>query len=399
MSDTHSVTSVQQIRTDLPLVTEICHEASLLLQSFLLNFPLASRALVEQDVWCLFMTFITTGSFPKPSTYKGQSQLLLIFYSEFFPECPQDRSLVSSWENTLVPYRYSFNLFLNDWLQSQKGNFINRKGLSPYLACRARQLASNVKTSLPKICQSWTKKFIRAHCRALDKTNVCANFLFSLLPDKLLVQIEEVVVDSVIEHYINFNLNNSKERFFLLNACKFILNLLQRFHVTASLLFSQDKITFSSKEIGELFLFNLKNSQYLLTFFSHMLCFKKFRKIPLASHKGSKFHEVPSQIFHSVKKFPLIERSSSKTKFIKNTRLKRKFKQCFYQEFYIKRKSLKNSFEQILWKTNGNELVFPFQSKNYNSESTDELDEPPKKKRRLKKEMKSDPDANKTRET
>ncbi|KAL0226914.1 hypothetical protein P9112_014238 [Eukaryota sp. TZLM1-RC] len=88
MTDTHSVSrvftwsyalnslltpaAVQQIRTDLPLVTEICHEASLLLQFFL--------------------------------------------------------------------------------LQSQNCNFINRKGLSPYFACRARQLASNVKTSLPKIC-------------------------------------------------------------------------------------------------------------------------------------------------------------------------------------------------------------------------------------------------------
>ncbi|KAL0218377.1 hypothetical protein P9112_004030 [Eukaryota sp. TZLM1-RC] len=92
MTDTHSVSrvftrscalnslltpaAVQQIRTDLPVVTEICHEASLLLQSFLLNFPLASRALVEQDVWYLFMTVITTGSFPKPSTSKGQRQLL-----------------------------------------------------------------------------------------------------------------------------------------------------------------------------------------------------------------------------------------------------------------------------------------------------------------------------------
>ncbi|KAL0205533.1 hypothetical protein P9112_000840 [Eukaryota sp. TZLM1-RC] len=122
--------AVQQIWTDLPLITEICQGASLLLQSFLLNFPLASRALVEQDVWCLFMTIITTGFFPKPSTSKGQRQLLHIFHSGFLPECPQDRSLVSSWKNFSMPYRNSFNLFLNDWLQSQKCNFINRKGLS-----------------------------------------------------------------------------------------------------------------------------------------------------------------------------------------------------------------------------------------------------------------------------
>ncbi|KAL0216113.1 hypothetical protein P9112_008297 [Eukaryota sp. TZLM1-RC] len=288
------------------------------------------------------MTVITTGSFPKPSTSKGQRQLLHIFYNGFLPECPQDRSLVSLWENSLVPYRNSFNLFLNDWLQSQNCNFINRKGLSPYLACRARQLASNVKTSLPKICQSWTKNFIRAHCRALDKTNVFANNILSLLPDEPLAQPEEVAVDSVLEYYINFNLNNSRERFFLLNACKFILNLFQRFPTTASLLSSHDKITFSSKEISELFLFNLKISQYLLTLFSHMHCWKKFRIIPLASHKGSKFIEVPSQIFHSVKKFPIIEGSSSKTKFIKNTCLKRIFKQCPYQKFNINRKSLKN---------------------------------------------------------
>ncbi|KAL0213665.1 hypothetical protein P9112_002809 [Eukaryota sp. TZLM1-RC] len=140
--------AVQQIRTDLPVVTEICHEASLLLQSFSSKFS---------DVWYLFMTVITTGSFPKPSTSKGQRQLLHIFYNGFLPECPQDRSLVSVWENSLVPYRNSFHLFLNDWLQSQNCNFINRKGLSSYLACRARQLASNVKTCLPKICQSWTK--------------------------------------------------------------------------------------------------------------------------------------------------------------------------------------------------------------------------------------------------
>ncbi|KAL0219749.1 hypothetical protein P9112_005402 [Eukaryota sp. TZLM1-RC] len=171
MTDTHSVSrvftrccainslmtpaAVQQIRTDLPVVTEICHEASLLIQSFLLNFPLTSRALVEQDVWYLFMAVITTGSFPKPSTSKGQRQLLHIFYNGFLPECPRDRSLVSLWENSLVPYRNSFNIFLNTWLQSQNCNFINRKGLSPYLACRARQLASNVKTSLPKVCQSF----------------------------------------------------------------------------------------------------------------------------------------------------------------------------------------------------------------------------------------------------
>ncbi|KAL0215829.1 hypothetical protein P9112_008013 [Eukaryota sp. TZLM1-RC] len=130
MSDTHSVLCVftrscalnslmtpavvQQIRTDLPLITEICHEASLLLQSFLLNFPLVSIALVEQDVWYLFMTVVTTGSFLKPSTCKEQRQLLRIFYSGFLPECPQDRSLVSSWENTLVPYSILFNVFLNN---------------------------------------------------------------------------------------------------------------------------------------------------------------------------------------------------------------------------------------------------------------------------------------------
>ncbi|KAL0206924.1 hypothetical protein P9112_012635 [Eukaryota sp. TZLM1-RC] len=50
-------------------------------------------------------------------------------------------------------------------------------------------------------------------------------------------------------------------------------------------------------------------------------------------------------------------------------------------------------------KTNGNELLLTFEGKNNDSESTNELDEPPKKKRRLKKEMKSDSDANKTRET
>ncbi|KAL0223234.1 hypothetical protein P9112_002624 [Eukaryota sp. TZLM1-RC] len=75
--------AVQQIRTGLLLVNENCHEASLLPQSFLLNFPLASRALVEQDVWYLFMTVITTGSFPKPTTCKGQRQLLHIFHSGF----------------------------------------------------------------------------------------------------------------------------------------------------------------------------------------------------------------------------------------------------------------------------------------------------------------------------
>ncbi|KAL0219640.1 hypothetical protein P9112_005293 [Eukaryota sp. TZLM1-RC] len=221
MTDTHSVSrvftrsctlnslltpaAVQQIRTDLPLVTEICHEASVLLQSFLLNFSLASRALVEHDVWYLFMTVITSGSFPEPSPFKGQRHLLHIFYNGFLPESPQDRSLVSSWENSLVPYRNSFNLFLNAWLQSQKCNFINRKRLLITLLVWARKLASNVKTSSPKICQSWTNNFIRAHCRALDKTNVCVNYLISLLPDKPLAQPEEVDVDSVLEHCINFH--------------------------------------------------------------------------------------------------------------------------------------------------------------------------------------------------
>ncbi|KAL0205600.1 hypothetical protein P9112_000907 [Eukaryota sp. TZLM1-RC] len=125
------------------------------------------------------MTVITTGSFPKPSTSKGQRQLLHIFYSGFLPECPQDRSLVSSWEDSLVPFRNSFNLFLNAWLQFQNCIFINNKGLFPHLACRARHLASNVKTSLPKICQSRTQNFIRAHCRALDKTNVFVNYILS----------------------------------------------------------------------------------------------------------------------------------------------------------------------------------------------------------------------------
>ncbi|KAL0224013.1 hypothetical protein P9112_003403 [Eukaryota sp. TZLM1-RC] len=213
------------------------------------------------------MTVITTGSFPKPSTSKGQRQLLHIFYNGFLPECPQDRSLVAVWENSLVPYRNSFNLFLNDWLQSQNCNFINRKGLSPYLACRARQLASNVKTSLPKICQSWTKYFIRAHCRALNKTNVFANNILSLLPDELLAQPEEVVVDSVLEYLINFNLNNSRERFFLLNACRFILNLLQRFPTTASLLSSHDKITFHQRKLVSFFSSILKfHNTYSLSF-------------------------------------------------------------------------------------------------------------------------------------
>ncbi|KAL0206778.1 hypothetical protein P9112_012489 [Eukaryota sp. TZLM1-RC] len=144
----------QEIRTDLTLVTKICHEASLLVQSFVFNFPLAARALVQQDVWYLFMTVISTGSFPNSSTSKGQHQLLHVFYSGFLPECPQDRSLFSTWETSLVPCRNSFNIFLNEWLQPQRCNFINRKGLSPDLACWARQLAFNVMTSLPKICQS-----------------------------------------------------------------------------------------------------------------------------------------------------------------------------------------------------------------------------------------------------
>ncbi|KAL0208817.1 hypothetical protein P9112_011404 [Eukaryota sp. TZLM1-RC] len=49
-------------------------------------------------------------------------------------------------------------------------------------------------------------------------------------------------------------------------------------------------------------------------------------------------------------------------------------------------------------KTNGKELLLTFEGENKDSENTDELDELPKKKRRLKKEMKSDPDANKIRE-
>ncbi|KAL0205464.1 hypothetical protein P9112_000771 [Eukaryota sp. TZLM1-RC] len=151
--------AVQQIWTDLLLVTEICHGASLLLQSLLLNFPLASRASVEQDVWYLFMTVITTGSFPKPSTFKCQRQLLHIFYSGFLPECPQDRSLVSLWENFLVPYKNSFNLFLNNYLQSQNCNFINRKGFSFLTACQARHLASNVKTSLQNLSILDTKLY------------------------------------------------------------------------------------------------------------------------------------------------------------------------------------------------------------------------------------------------
>ncbi|KAL0207472.1 hypothetical protein P9112_012100 [Eukaryota sp. TZLM1-RC] len=155
------------------------------------------------------MTVITTGSFPKPSTSKGQRQLLHIFYSGFLPECPQDRCLVSSWENSLVPYRNSFNLFLNDWLQSQKCNYINRKGLSAF-PCLSNS-SIGVKPNLPKIYQSCTKNFIRAQCRALDKTNVCAKYLLSLFPNEPLAQPEEVVVDSVLEHYINFNLNNSRK--------------------------------------------------------------------------------------------------------------------------------------------------------------------------------------------
>ncbi|KAL0223610.1 hypothetical protein P9112_003000 [Eukaryota sp. TZLM1-RC] len=120
--------------------------------------------------------------------------------------------------------------------------------------------------------------------------------------------------------------------------------------------------------------------------------------MPSASHESSKFLEVPSQILHSVKKFPLIEGSSSETKLIKNTCLKRIYKQCPYQKFNINRKNLKNRFKIFLLKTNGKELLLTFESKNNDSENTDELDDPPKKKRRLKKEMKSDPDANKTRE-
>ncbi|KAL0218460.1 hypothetical protein P9112_004113 [Eukaryota sp. TZLM1-RC] len=37
-----------------------------------------------------------------------------IFYSAFLPECPQDRSPVTTWQNSLVPYRNSFNILLND---------------------------------------------------------------------------------------------------------------------------------------------------------------------------------------------------------------------------------------------------------------------------------------------
>ncbi|KAL0204902.1 hypothetical protein P9112_000209 [Eukaryota sp. TZLM1-RC] len=113
---------------------------------------------------------------------------------------------------------------------------IEKGFLLTLLVVRARQLASDVKTSLPKICQSWTKHFNRAHCIALNKTNVCANYLISILPDEPIAQPVEVVVDSVLEHYINFNLNNSRESCFLLNASKFIFNLLQRFPTTASLL-------------------------------------------------------------------------------------------------------------------------------------------------------------------
>ncbi|KAL0222884.1 hypothetical protein P9112_002274 [Eukaryota sp. TZLM1-RC] len=141
-------TAVKQIRADLPLVTVMCHEASVLLQSFLLSFLLASRVLVEQNVLYLLMTVITTDFFSNLSSSKRQRQLLHIFYSGFPPECPQDRSLVSTWENSLFSYRNSLNIFLNCWLQSQRTsmksqryNFINRNELSPYLACRAHQLS------------------------------------------------------------------------------------------------------------------------------------------------------------------------------------------------------------------------------------------------------------------
>ncbi|KAL0205596.1 hypothetical protein P9112_000903 [Eukaryota sp. TZLM1-RC] len=70
-----------------------------------------------------------------------------------------------------------------------------------------------------------------------------------------------------------------------------------------------------------------------------------------------------------------------------------------YQRFNINRKSLKNRFKNFLLKTNGNELLLTFEGKNNDSENTEELDEPPQKKRRLIKVMKSDPGANKTRET
>ncbi|KAL0226687.1 hypothetical protein P9112_014011 [Eukaryota sp. TZLM1-RC] len=255
------------------------------------------------------MTVITTvfsQTYPPPRRQR-QLQLIFYFFSGFFPKSPQDRFLISTEENSLIPYRNSFIIFLNDWLQAQRCNFINKEGLSSCLACRAHQFALNIKTSFSKIGQSWTENFVPAHCRALDKTNVFANYLLSLIPAKPLApleageptkgeQLEEVVIHSNLEPYINFHLNNPGKRFFLLNACNFILNLFHKFPTNASLLFYNGEITFSSKEIGEFFRFDLKISQYFLTSFSHLHCRNKFRKISLASHKSSQFFKIPSQI-------------------------------------------------------------------------------------------------------
>ncbi|KAL0223729.1 hypothetical protein P9112_003119 [Eukaryota sp. TZLM1-RC] len=165
-------TLVKQIRADLPLVTEICHEASLLLQSFFLNFLLASRALVEQDVWYLFMTVITTVScfFQSLPHLKANGNYSISFTMDSFLNPHKTGVLVPTWANSPVPYKNPFYIFLNDWLQSQKRNFINRKVLSPYLACELvnwhlmlRQVYLKFvnpgqETSLVLIVEHWIKR-------------------------------------------------------------------------------------------------------------------------------------------------------------------------------------------------------------------------------------------------
>ncbi|KAL0238291.1 hypothetical protein GEMRC1_012764 [Eukaryota sp. GEM-RC1] len=385
--------AVHQIRSDIPHVTEVCHEASLLLHSFLVTFPIAARAIAEQDVWYLFMTVINKSTFPAPQTSKGQRLLLNVFYDGFLPESPasfvppftleHQNFLISEWNSDILTYGLLLQNFLNSWLATQTFSVVNSPNLSQWFSCRSRQLAANVKSSLPKISRAWIKNFLYAHCRIIETPRQFSShllYLFYNLPFNA-------------PSFVNVSIDNQSEKIFLLNAVYFIFHLFDSFPVSEGLLSSADHINVSPKEIRELFIFNLSIAQFLETYlsdFSH--CWRRLRLIPLASHKGSNMLDVPPNIFKSNGRFPPAIGTRANQFSILNQNLKKIFKNCPHEKFKMWKKSYKRNYRKLALKSNGNELLITFER----TEPTLEKEgEPPKKKtRRTKLEMQQDPKVN-----
>ncbi|KAL0225330.1 hypothetical protein RCL1_003242 [Eukaryota sp. TZLM3-RCL] len=244
---------VKTTRSIVNLMPKIAHEASLLLNDFVLGNRLAYPLLVEKDVWYLFMNLFYTGKVPKYDNSRGQKVLATAMFerpevstnlrhlydqekaltaetTELLQKIPnlagealmsahariheinsELAELTSNRETWLLEREYTktlwiefFNLWLHDkdyqWVHEKYKDHLKPLSLATVIAARCDQLKGNFKTCLPRIVLAWLKNFVNAQCRWLTLPDEVASKFISYLSKTdtsvfELIDIDEVLLD------------------------------------------------------------------------------------------------------------------------------------------------------------------------------------------------------------